>query len=49
MIGVDFHIGSQITEVKPYIDSLIKIENYIEELRNYNIQLEFLDIGGGFG
>ena len=49
VIGVDFHIGSQITEVKPYIDSLIKIENYIEELRNYNIQLEFLDIGGGFG
>ena len=49
VIGVDFHIGSQITEVKPYIDSLIKIENYIEELRNFNIQLEFLDIGGGFG
>lgn len=49
VIGVDFHIGSQITEVKPYIDSLIKIENYIEELRKYNIQLEFLDIGGGFG
>ena len=49
VIGVDFHIGSQITEVKPYIDSLIKIENYIKELHNYNIQLEFLDIGGGFG
>ena len=49
VIGVDFHIGSQITEVKPYIDSLIKIENYIEELRNFDIQLEFLDIGGGFG
>ena len=49
VIGVDFHIGSQITEVKPYIDSLIKIENYIEELRNYDIKLEFLDIGGGFG
>ena len=49
VIGVDFHIGSQITEVKPYIDSLIKIKNYIEELRNYDIQLEFLDIGGGFG
>ena len=49
VIGVDFHIGSQITEVKPYIDSLIKIENYIEELCNYDIQLEFLDIGGGFG
>ena len=49
VIGVDFHIGSQITEVKPYIDSLIKVENYIEELRNYDIKLEFLDIGGGFG
>ena len=49
VIGVDFHIGSQITEVKPYIDSLIKIENYIRELRNFNIELEFLDIGGGFG
>lgn len=49
VIGVDFHIGSQITEVKPYIDSLIKIENYIEELRKYDIKLEFLDIGGGFG
>ena len=49
VVGVDFHIGSQITEVKPYIDSLIKVENYIEELRNYDIKLEFLDIGGGFG
>ena len=49
VIGVDFHIGSQITEVKPYIDSLDKIENYIEELRKYDIKLEFLDIGGGFG
>ena len=49
VIGVDFHIGSQITEVKPYIDSLVKIENYIEELRKYDIKLEFLDIGGGFG
>ena len=49
VVGVDFHIGSQITEVKPYIDSLIKIENYIEELRKYDIELEFLDIGGGFG
>ena len=38
VIGVDFHIGSQITEVKPYIDSLIKIENYIEELRKYDIK-----------
>jgi len=49
VIGVDFHIGSQITEVKPYIDSLIKIENYIEELLKYDVELEFLDIGGGFG
>lgn len=49
VIGVDFHIGSQITETKPYIDSLIKIESYIEKLHKYNIQPEFLDIGGGFG
>lgn len=47
--GIDFHIGSQITDVKPFIASLNKVKNIVSELKNLNIELDHIDIGGGLG
>ncbi|KTF13797.1 diaminopimelate decarboxylase [Pseudoalteromonas sp. H105] len=47
--GVDCHIGSQLTEVKPFLEALDKILILIDELKAKNIILSHLDIGGGLG
>ena len=47
--GIDFHIGSQITEVAPFEASLEKVSDIIIALNKQNIQLEHIDIGGGLG
>ena len=47
--GVDCHIGSQLTEIKPFLAALEKVLTLIEELKAVNITLTHLDIGGGLG
>ncbi len=47
--GVDCHIGSQLTQVAPFVDALDRVLLLIEELRLDGIQLAHLDIGGGLG
>src|SRR5690606_27710278 len=49
IVGVDCHIGSQITEVSPYLDALDKLINLIEVLAGHGIHLKHLDLGGGIG
>jgi diaminopimelate decarboxylase len=49
VVGVDCHIGSQITEVSPYLDALGKLLALIATLKGEGIELEHLDIGGGLG
>jgi len=49
VVGVDCHIGSQITEVAPYLDALDKLIALIERLQSVGIALEHLDLGGGLG
>ena len=49
VVGVDCHIGSQITEVSPYLDALDKLLKLIEQLVNLGITLKHLDLGGGLG
>jgi diaminopimelate decarboxylase len=49
VVGVDCHIGSQITEVSPYLDALGKLLTLIEQLRSEGIELHHLDLGGGLG
>ena len=46
MEGVHLHIGSQITSVTPFIESIRKVVAFIEEL---NSELKWLNIGGGMG
>ncbi|MFW8566589.1 diaminopimelate decarboxylase [Orrella sp. 11846] len=47
--GLDCHIGSQITEISPYLDALDKLIILIKALSTQGITLQHLDIGGGLG
>jgi diaminopimelate decarboxylase len=47
--GVDCHIGSQLTEVTPFVDALQRLLALIDKLRQDGIEIEHLDIGGGLG
>ncbi|MDF3835012.1 diaminopimelate decarboxylase [Cupriavidus basilensis] len=47
--GIDCHIGSQITEVAPYLEALDKVLDVVEALEREGIKLEHIDVGGGLG
>lgn len=47
--GIAIHIGSQITNIKPFLTAFKKIKNLILELNKENIFIENLDLGGGIG
>jgi diaminopimelate decarboxylase len=47
--GIECHIGSQITELSPYIDALKRLLSLVDDLAARGIHLEHLDIGGGRG
>jgi diaminopimelate decarboxylase len=47
--GIDCHIGSQITELKPFVDALDRVLSLVDQLKNNNIYLSHIDIGGGVG
>ncbi len=49
IIGVDCHIGSQLTELSPYHDTLDKLLALIDQLAEAGIFLKHLDLGGGIG
>ena len=47
--GIDCHIGSQITDLKPFEDSLKKLNKLVDKLEAEGINITHLDIGGGIG
>jgi len=49
VVGVHAHIGSQLTEVTPFVDSLKKVVGLIETLKSQGINIRYLNIGGGLG
>lgn len=49
VVGVHAHIGSQLTDVTPFVDSLKKIVALIETLKGRGINIQYLNIGGGLG
>ncbi|MEK6660294.1 MAG: diaminopimelate decarboxylase, partial [candidate division NC10 bacterium] len=49
VVGVHQHIGSQITEVTPFVDGLIKLTELIVKLRQRGFSIDYLDVGGGLG
>ena len=49
IVGIDCHIGSQITEISPYMDALDRVLDLIKQLDANGIKIHHLDIGGGLG
>ena len=49
IVGIDCHIGSQITELSPYVDALDRILDLVIRLAEKGIELEHIDLGGGVG
>jgi diaminopimelate decarboxylase len=47
--GVDCHIGSQITELSPFLDALDKVLGLVDALTERNIHIQHIDVGGGVG
>lgn len=49
IVGIDCHIGSQITEEAPYLDAMDKVLDLITTITSAGITLEHVDFGGGLG
>jgi len=49
VVGIDCHIGSQLTSVTPFVDALKRVLKLIDKLADQGINLTHLDIGGGLG
>jgi diaminopimelate decarboxylase len=49
VVGVHAHIGSQLTEVTPFVESLKKVITLIDQLKRQGINIRYLNIGGGLG
>ena len=49
VMGVDCHIGSQLTEVTPFVDALDRVLALVDRLAEIDIKLHHLDLGGGLG
>ncbi len=48
-LGIDAHIGSQILSFEPYLQTFERLADLLQRIRHRGIQLQYLDIGGGFG
>lgn len=49
VVGVHAHIGSQLTDVTPFVDSLKKVLTLVNTLKGRGIEIRYLNIGGGLG
>ncbi len=54
VVGVDCHIGSQLTSVSPFVDALARVREYLDRvlvgsLKKAGTQIRYLDLGGGLG
>ncbi len=47
--GISCHIGSQLTDTRPFADALERVARLVEKLREVGINPELLDLGGGLG
>ncbi len=47
--GVDCHIGSQLTELTPFLDALDRLMSLVKQLEADGIEIDHLDLGGGLG
>jgi diaminopimelate decarboxylase len=45
--GIDCHIGSQITEVAPYVEALDRVLDLVDAIESDGIRIHHIDLGGG--
>ena len=48
-VGVHFHIGSQLLDIKPIAEAALIVAKLVKELKALDIELKFFDVGGGLG
>jgi diaminopimelate decarboxylase len=48
-VGVDCHIGSQLTKTAPFVEALERLAELTEKLRQAGLKIKYLDLGGGLG
>lgn len=49
IVGIDCHIGSQLTELAPFVDALDRVLLLVDRLTESGIEIQHLDLGGGLG
>jgi diaminopimelate decarboxylase len=49
VVGIDCHIGSQITEVSPYLDAVDKLLELVDQIEADGAKIHHVDVGGGLG
>lgn len=49
LLGIDMHIGSQITKIEPYVEATQKLVELVKMLSSKGINLSHIDLGGGIG
>ena len=49
VVGIDCHIGSQITQIEPYLDALDRLLDLVEAVEAVGIPIHHVDVGGGLG
>ena len=49
LVGIDCHIGSQLTELTPFLDALARVLALADRLERFGIPIRHLDLGGGLG
>ncbi|HEY5648467.1 MAG TPA: diaminopimelate decarboxylase [Nitrospiria bacterium] len=49
IVGIHQHIGSQLTDVTPYVDAVKRLLGLVEELKKIGIDIRYVNIGGGLG
>ncbi len=47
--GISCHIGSQLTEINPFVEALQKLREILKELKKMGLDIKFLNLGGGLG
>ena len=48
-VGIDCHIGSQITDIQPYTDAARHVFEVVRQIEDLGVRLQHIDMGGGFG
>ena len=49
LLGIDYHIGSQIETLDPFVEAIFSVAKIVEQLKLKKINIELIDMGGGLG